>query len=444
MIRSHSHHHLAGQNTLRIGIFFDGTGNHRGNSQAGANASAPGSYGNALTNIALLHELYADSRRQPCAVPGRACLAIYVEGVGTLEGQPDSMLAQATGRGRTGIAGRVRQACQATARQVHAWQAGHAELPLARLEFDLFGFSRGAAAARHFANELDKGEDSLLTKALANLAGHGQAAIRLAGRASINFIGLFDTVEAVVAPITGRLGTSHRLQLGLADGLARRTVQLVAADEHRHNFPLVRTAHDIVMPGAHSDIGGGYHERMTERVLLCKPRSTQVPASLPVQQSAAYRAVLALQQSGADDLAQARIVTWEVPLPSQRDKHDLPQKRVYVALQREREVLGHLSRIYLRIMRELALRADVPFAALDEAHERYRLPEELESVSRKLHGFALGERDEIGLDEAQKSMLRARYIHASAHWNPLKGLRNSELDALYVDRPAEGGRRVVE
>lgn len=41
-------------------------------------------------------------------------------------------------------------------------------------------------------------------------------------------------------------------------------------------------------------------------------------------------------------------------------------------------------------MRELAVRAGVPFAPLGGQAE-HRLPEELLGISRKLHEFALGE-----------------------------------------------------
>ncbi|MNN69656.1 hypothetical protein D3C81_1854660 [compost metagenome] len=114
---------------------------------------------------------------------------------------------------------------------------------------------------------------------------------------------------------------------------------------------------------------------------------------------------------------------------------------MYAALYRERQVAGHLSRVYLSIMRELALRADVPFAALgsDEAH---RVPDELLEISRKLHGFALGTRPDAGLTEDEQRLLRDKYIHTAAHWNPVKGLRNSTLDVLFVNRPGEAGRVV--
>src|SRR5690606_30669229 len=45
--------------TLRVGVFFDGTGNNLGNGMhAGASPERGGSYANAPSNVALLYGLY--------------------------------------------------------------------------------------------------------------------------------------------------------------------------------------------------------------------------------------------------------------------------------------------------------------------------------------------------------------------------------------------------
>jgi len=104
-------------------------------------------------------------------------------------------------------------------------------------------------------------------------------------------------------------------------------------------------------------------------------------------------------------------------------------------------VAGHLSRVYLSVMRELAVRAGVPFAPLGGQAE-HRLPAELQVISAKLHGFALGETGQLALSEQEQRLLRDKYVHASANWNALKGLRNSVLDVLFVNRPGVAGRVV--
>lgn len=415
--------------TLRFGVFFDGTGNNQHNATTvDEQGGKGGSYDNALSNVALLHALYpADTANADGA---QAFLKRYVQGVGTLAGEADHVYASATGRGRTGAEARVAEALQGIAEQLQGWRRAHPQVSLERLEFDLFGFSRGAAAVRHLANLLHDGAGDLLS---------------VACDTTINFIGLFDTVAAIIAPLQGDFdpadGRHGGLRLGLEAGIARQVVQLVARDERRHNFPLVCSGHDIVLPGVHSNIGGGYPETMLEQVLLCKPQSQRVPVRMHAEQSRAYATVSALLASVSADMGMPRpqVVSWEQPLAG-GDRDDA-QKQVYVALYREREVAGQLSRVYLSVMRELAVRAGVPFAPLGGQAE-HRLPDELLAISRKLHGFALGETDQLGLSEEEQRLLRDRYVHASANWNALKGLRNSVLDVLFVNRPGAGGRVV--
>ena len=412
--------------TLRFGVFFDGTGNNQHNATpAAANGAKGASYANALSNVALLHALYPAHGGDTGGA--MAFLKCYVEGVGTLAGEADGAYASATGRGRTGAQARVAEALAGLAGQLRDWRQAHPQAMLAQVEFDLFGFSRGAAAVRHLANVL-----------------HDDGARLLAVPCSItiNFIGLFDTVAAIIAPLQGDFDPADErhggLRLGLGEGIARHVVQLVAGDEQRHNFPLVSSAHDIVLPGVHSNIGGGYPNSTQEQVLLCKPQSQRVPLGICAEQTRAYATVSALLASAFGGLG-ARMITWEEAIAGGRPAE--AQKQVYAAVYREREVAGQLSRVYLSVMRELAVRAGVPFEPLGGQAE-HGLPAELLEISRKLHAFALGECEQPGLTEEEQRLLRDRYVHTSANWNALKGLRNSVLDVLFINRPAAGGRVV--
>ncbi|MDZ3990664.1 DUF2235 domain-containing protein [Pseudomonas sp. Teo4] len=417
---------------LRIGIFFDGTGNNAGNaipthSHLQENTGTDSSYANAKTNIALLHALYPTG--QPQTTAQKHFLKMYIEGIGTTQASADSAFGQATGRGQTGVEARVQQALSMIEQQLNSWLQTHPQPE--HIEFDLFGFSRGAAAARHLLNRLH--DDTPICFLCPHL------------KTRINFIGLFDTVAAIIAPLHNSLSQGKarfgKLRLGLAPGKARKVVQLVASDEHRHNFPLVRTDHDILLPGVHSNIGGGYLESLREHVLLCKPNSSRVALATPVEQTRAYAITRTLLEQAYTELPSPRpqLLTWEEPIAGSRSRRDDPEKQVYAAVQWSREVKGHLSRIYLSIMRELAVRGGVPFARLgdDPAHG---LPDDLQAISRKLHDFALGRRAEPGLTQEEHTQLRANYIHTSANWNALKGLCNSSLDQLYINRPAEAGR----
>lgn len=154
----------------------------------------------------------------------------------------------------------------------------------------IYGFSRGAAQARTFANWLAD-----LTR---NSTENGEK-YRFAGLPiSIEFLGLFDTVAAVgiadSAPFaaghmdwadgTMRLPDEHSAQVCMPTALPedrnflKRCVHLVSAHEQRASFPLDsirRRARlpdgsleekstyrantlEFIYPGMHSDVGGGY------------------------------------------------------------------------------------------------------------------------------------------------------------------------------------------
>ena len=411
---------------LRFGVFFDGTGNNQHNVMpTESNGGKGASYTNALSNVALLHALYpAEGASGDGAM---AFLSRYVQGVGTLEGAEDHAYASATGRGRTGVEARVTEALEGIAGQLRDWAHAHPLTRLEGVEFDLFGFSRGAAAVRHLANLL---------------YADGGRVLAVTCDITINFIGLFDTVAAIVAPLQGDFDPADDrhggLRLSLGEGIARHVVQLVAGDEQRHNFPLVSSGHDIVLPGVHSNIGGGYPNSTQEQVLLCKPQSQRVPLRIRAEQTRVYSTVSALVASAFGGLG-ARVITWEEAIAGGRP--DEAQKQVYAAVYREREVAGQLSRVYLSVMRALAVRAGVPLGPLGGQAE-HGLPFELLEISRKLHAFALGECEQPRLTEKEQRLLRDRYVHASANWNALKGLRNSVLDVLFINRPAAGGRVV--
>ncbi|MFK0312649.1 DUF2235 domain-containing protein [Pseudomonas sp. NPDC090233] len=406
---------------VRVGVFFDGTGNNQANagldSDLGAERRA-GSYANARSNIALLHALYPEGW-----VQGQVFLKVYVQGVGTREGAPDSLYAQATGRGETGVEARVEEALFMIDALLRSRPCD--------VEFDLFGFSRGAAAARDLANRL--------------IAAAPGLPPGLRGGRVINFIGLFDTVAAFVAPLRGDFDPAndhyHGLRFGLHQGVARHTVQLVAGQERRRNFPLVRSNNDIIVPGVHSNIGGGYRALMREQVLLCKPYSSWETRTTPLKRTRAYALASALLDTAFAHLAQprARLISWEELKTGSSARQDDPGKQVFAAVYREREVNGHLSRVYLSVMRELALRGGVPFAPLGD-NEDHQVPEELQGISHKLHAFALGHHRRLQLTDEEHGLLQEKYVHTSAHWNAVRNLHNSALDVFYVDRPAEGGR----
>ncbi|MCS4506056.1 DUF2235 domain-containing protein, partial [Arhodomonas aquaeolei] len=130
-----------------------------------------------------------------------------------------------------------------------------------------FGFSRGAAEARAFVNWLVR-----LCKLDAQLLGRPEPMTLAGFPLSHDFLGLFDTVASVGLANLSVIADGHG---GWADAQralrvpreAGRCLHLVAAHENRRSFPLdsihvgdelPANGEELVYPGVHSDIGGGY------------------------------------------------------------------------------------------------------------------------------------------------------------------------------------------
>lgn len=456
--------------TVRIGVFFDGTGNNRVNSQIGADCQAmaevygrahikecggrhsdpESSYSNDLTNIAKLADLY---RQQPKASNDGKGLnvyrSIYVSGVGTSSGGRDCRLSgQGFGRGATGVVAKVSRGVRKIGAALKAFEADNPDCVIAALEFDIFGFSRGAASARHFANEVLKQAQGALAPIL------DQHKLPLApgfswanGSVRLKVIGLFDTVAAVGGfSDLGNVGdaVNRRVNLFLPPGCAQQVIHLVAADEHRRNFALNSVQPhwplEIIVPGSHSDIGGGYQPQALEKVSLTRPRKSLVSAHTPYDATDAW--LLA-----HDELAMLDAQRWLDPDDQNASlgvecferlatrRHGM--KTVVATVTLERQVFGHLSRVYLRVMHGLARDEGVPLRPIvDSAHTR--LPAELSSTASRLMDYARGRGE--ALSEADRTMLYRRYIHCSAHWNNSLGRRDTLLSSLFVHAPASNGR----
>ena len=459
--------------TVRIGVFFDGTGNNRVNSQVGADCRAmaevnndvhireckgrhdePGSsYANDLSNIARLAGLY---RLQAKAINNGAGLnvywPVYISGAGTVSGGRDSFWpGQTFGRGPTGVVAKVARAMQKIGERLKGFSRDNPDCVIGALEFDVFGFSRGAAAARHFINEVLKRDKGSLEPAL------NQRKVPLSpefswgnGSVRIRFVGLFDTVAAIggFKDLGNVRDASNRnVNLYLPPGSVEHVVHLVARDELRRNFALNSVAphwpREILLPGAHSDIGGGYHSQMQERVLLTRPRWSVVGCDTPSGLTGAWRkAYWDLQALDASELvdpldreASLSVVCEQTTL--MRSCNKLNVKSVMAAVCLQRKVFGHLSLVHLRIMHGLACAEGVPLEPIPVS-DAFNLPPELQRIAQKLMDYA---KDGIyTLDKREEQLLRRRYIHRSAHWEAAIRGTGQLNEALFVHAPAQGGR----
>ncbi|MGL5697788.1 MAG: T6SS phospholipase effector Tle1-like catalytic domain-containing protein [Kluyvera sp.] len=152
-------------------------------------------------------------------------------------------------------------------------QLNQARPLLLKVKLFIYGFSRGAAEARTFVNWLTQLPDP-------KAQSKGQPLMLAGLPVSIEFLGLLDTVASVGAAhilpgAAGHMGWADSTQQ-LPDesqfpGLIKCCRHFVAAHEQRLCFPLdsIRRpdgsypsdAQEVIYPGMHSDVGGGYPVR---------------------------------------------------------------------------------------------------------------------------------------------------------------------------------------
>ncbi len=409
------------------------------------------SYGNDVSNIWRLYELYRDEPI-PKDAETPSILRVYVTGAGTTTGKKDTLFpGQALGRGDTGVLAKVDEGFSLITQALDTFQQANPGSSLGTLELDVFGFSRGAAAARHFANQVLQRANGPLGALHRQRKFSPGPDFDWDRDVVINFIGLFDTVAAIggwddwADPSDAINGG---IDLYLAPDAARQVVHLVARDEYRRNFSLNRVSpphREIVLPGAHSDLGGGYLTESVERLYLVRPRRNWVSRETDPLRTLAYQqaqqdTALAHQADLLDPQDRtARLETdiWEHHPPFSGGRDD-QMKYVMAAPYLERTVYGHLSRVYLRVMHALATEAGAHLDFIDEHDLDLSLPSELIPIKEKLLSWAMS--GSGSLNEDEERLLRQRYVHLSSNWNAAIGQGNSKWNIAFINAPADSGR----
>ncbi|NAW92085.1 MULTISPECIES: phospholipase effector Tle1 domain-containing protein [unclassified Vibrio] len=367
-----------------------------------------GSATNELTNVQKLFDRYilSDDIREG----GIYTDAVYITGIGTgndtniAPADESEIFGQGAGIGQYGVTAKVISSIDQLTGNLDALKAKFASAQpntvdgLDKLQFDVFGFSRGAAAARHFINVVLDGEQGEFAQAFSKACQ--KSGISLAygfdwseadeAKASceITFAGLFDTVASVVDLLSFDFSTHHDngdVRLWLDPQRVRCAVHLTADPtiECRYNFSLnhlnsvdsVDHFHEFVLPGAHSDIGGGYHSRLSynnsdyllpilEKKLV-KRASRSFSDRWDKDRAEQYvRKKLAeyKQRDLATGWQDSDYVEPEVEFINHGKKEG---GRVVGRLYIQRRVEGELSRVYLRLMYGLAEFHGVPLEDYD-------------------------------------------------------------------------------
>lgn len=282
--------------TVEAAVFFDGTLNNRTNTErrVGVGSTAPdakaaaiykkygeddNSYANYYSNVAILEFLNKKINTNKLQV------SMYVEGIGTTDDSSDDMQGYAFGSGTTGVIDRVIAGIDRLTERLK-------KLPLKKNDYiervviDVYGFSRGAAAARHFVSR----KTNLHRFQIFRTTLGKSLKIENPDEIVFRFVGLFDTVSSFQEghPIKDNLGYHNfrndvaELDLAMGDTV-RKAVHLTAGDENRTNFALTTIGStvkagkgfELRMPGAHSDVGGGYAQKEIEERQLGKAKERQ-------------------------------------------------------------------------------------------------------------------------------------------------------------------------
>ena len=207
------------------------------------------------TNALEFFRAFQDPRKNDD--PSQELGSLYLKGIATrAQTRPGELVA-----GKLGLGGhrRVREALD---RLENNQAAGDTEI-------HTVGFSRGAALALSFANEVANKYPTL----------------------SVGFVGLFDVVGQFGLP--GReINAGHDLR---RPRNARRICHAMALDESRAFFPLTRLGNDsmpdpglveVWFRGVHSDIGGGNNNRTLNWVALHWLFQEAIRFGLPIDPAA--------------------------------------------------------------------------------------------------------------------------------------------------------------
>ncbi|WP_018652938.1 T6SS phospholipase effector Tle1-like catalytic domain-containing protein [Actinobacillus capsulatus] len=337
---------------LRVGVFFDGTGNNLTNDEKL----------NQTSNIARLYRLYPKLAERDAYIIGNKVTecriyldAIYINGIGTKDNASDSLIGKGTG---SGGAKRINQAI----RQINELRAKYSQNEY-KFYIDVFGFSRGASLARDFINTINTYE---LDRPLHH---------------SFKFVGLFDTVGSFgnagddknYKPIdesqdseAGALwseifGTPSAekyepYNLNLSRQSAEKIVHFVALDEYRKNFPLTDiegAGETYRFIGAHSDVGGGYSPSTTERIFEYTNKNTLAEAKQALSNPENGIPI------GEGWNAEYRMVEQNYSLSSKRGVR-------YAYAYGRRVVTNDLQRVTLMAMYNCAVKAGVPLLPFTE------------------------------------------------------------------------------
>lgn len=400
---------------VTVNVFFDGTLNNAKNTESRLkyekeqkegrkkkelskdayafykNDEDDSSYDNYYSNVAIMRMINT-------VKPENREIKIYIEGEGTEDHETDSTKGYAFGSGATGVTAKVSKAFSKINAEVdNLKRLKHIKENQFVNEIDLtvFGFSRGAAAARNF------------------IAQRGKLQLKYnleSSKFHIKFVGLYDTVSSYSESMSTSPDFENdvkELKLKL-EGNVEKVVHLTASDEYRENFSLTNikssiqagVGFELELPGVHSDIGGGYAEKENEvRYLHLEEGYTNIKENV-------------LQQG------------WYLP------KQIIEEKGHQTVLWATRKGIPNSYQfIPLAIMVTLAEKYGLKFnkKEFESGDKLYTVPDDLQEAKKSLVAYA----EQNDGAHSKKVTIREEY---------LKPIRNKYLHRSASDSLGKGGR----
>ena len=407
-------------NAIHLGVFIDGTGNHRYNDEIIGNGTQ--------SNVAKLAEVFEKT-------PGNEDHHIYISGVGTeslkelgfksrngkfkdeegnfydkrlqdiKEGKGSLTdyyddIAMGTGFGimGKGVGDQVDEAFNKIRVYVDNIQKTN---PNSEINIDIVGFSRGAASSRALVNRLHK----------EGITGEN---------VHINFVGAFDTVSSVGLAN----GDNGDYNLNLNSQSANHVVQLVALDEKRANFRSeAMPEFDIKMGGAHGDIGGSYgildNKEYYAQFKNYTINNDKVDEFIKSQRKEA-------KASGYEGISYT---------VTSLDRHN--QSSVYVGYVQSKDISYGLSNVSLHKMYDEMKASNIPMTELkvlgnvenDASYSLYKIPIELkehpENISEYTHNSSI---DRNRVYPSGEDFTRADSTERLAHHTETSGERSIDIN----------------
>lgn len=457
--------------TLTLGMFFDGTGNNVFNTdkrllqvctemdvgmstedaqscvkKLDKGSMSADSYLGYYSNIHWLNTLYSVDNE----IKNEQFLyqrAIYIQGIGTEKDKADSLIGKGIGAWFDGVVDKTDEGIALISKQIAEFLklSESSFFAIEKIQFDVFGFSRGAAAARHFANRVRNGDKTIqqaIAKGLNGRNQHGKPA------GEVRFLGIFDTVCAV-GGVTNLFdvhgGVNPGIELALPQDIAQKVFQITAMHEYRYNFSLnsIKEAWpELPLPGAHSDIGGGYNPSEKEYLFLTRPIFETVRESIPGEMTDIYRRSAAelpdlrAMPNLSPMLHSGKVMTetwYDYLVNPDRQRGGISEKRVGTAVTMERVVLNDWSKVSLRVMLDAAQEAGGVFNPIRSTNTDLKLPPELAPLCEKAisQGKAVRSGGTPVPYTVEELQLIGKYIHCSAHWNTVT-VKNVWLDGKQI------------